>query len=347
MKKLFTLLAMLTCVAISYAQHNLVATLNHNDTISAYYGANALKNAHSAAVDGDVITLSSGTFLATNITKGITLRGAGAWPDTVAKRMPTVIAGDFKIGSSNIVTKGLTLEGIYHNATISCYSMLDISLLKCRFKYINSASGDTDLRNAIVVHCCIADGISCGVSTISFVNCLIDYASNSAIKGGCEFNNCLIRLYDGRSLYNSTFSNCVIYQKDPTSYVYSTEMNTSSLAYNCVNPDKVDYSDHFLFKNIPNTTNVYSTSNDVFKTYRGGGLMDKDSPDLFELTDSAKTTLLGTDGTQVGIYGGDFPFDPTVSVPQITKFEVAKQSTAEGKLNIDIEVNAAAVEPKK
>lgn len=60
-----------------------------------------------------------------------------------------------------------------------------------------------------------------------------------------------------------------------------------------------------------------------------------------ELTDAAKTKYLGSDGTQIGIYGGSIPFDPRPSNPQITKLNVASKSTADGKLSVDIEVKAA------
>ena len=38
------------------------ATLEHEGTVTAYYGTTALSQAHSAAVAGDIITLSPGMF---------------------------------------------------------------------------------------------------------------------------------------------------------------------------------------------------------------------------------------------------------------------------------------------
>ena len=355
MKKFFVSFALLVATSAMgvFAQNSLVATLNHNDTIKVYYGSNALKNAHSAAVDGDVITLSSGTFLATDITKGITLRGAGAWPDTVAKRKPTVITGDIKIGSEKKGVNNLTIEGIYHNHTITFDGTSNNTyLLKSRFKTIRVDEGGEAgvLNNATVVHCSITASIVCRESTINFMNCVISTPNNSYHnqKGAMGFNNCVIWNFRGDFVNASTFTNSVIYQ-GITASGYSTiysELSSSCMAYNCVNPNKVSDSKRYLFTNIPNSTNVYSTSDVVFKTYRGTDLAKCDT-ETFELTDSAKTTFLGVDGTQVGIYGGSFPFDRTVTVPQITKFEVAKQSTSDGKLNVNIEVNAAAEEPKK
>jgi len=60
--------------------------------------------------------------------------------------------------------------------------------------------------------------------------------------------------------------------------------------------------------------------------------------ETFELTETAAATYLGDDGTQVGIYGGPAPFNPTPTNPQVKKFTV--NSTTEGdqlKVKINVE----------
>lgn len=94
------------------------------------------------------------------------------------------------------------------------------------------------------------------------------------------------------------------------------------------------------FSAANNTSNTYSTVEELFKTYKGTKLDGIDSEN-FELTDAAKKKFLGIDGTQVGIYGGSLPYDPTPTNPQITKCNVAGKSTADGKLSVDIEVKVA------
>ena len=61
----------------------------------------------------------------------------------------------------------------------------------------------------------------------------------------------------------------------------------------------------------------------------------------FELSENAKTTLLGTDGSEIGMYGGPVPYTSQPSYPQITKMNVANKTTADGKLSVEIEVNSA------
>ena len=59
----------------------------------------------------------------------------------------------------------------------------------------------------------------------------------------------------------------------------------------------------------------------------------------YTLTDEAKSTYLGTDGTEVGIYGGIYPYSPVPTNLRVTRCNVASQSSPEGTLSVDIEVN--------
>jgi len=38
---------------------------------------------------------------------------------------------------------------------------------------------------------------------------------------------------------------------------------------------------------------------------------------MYELTNEAQTAYIGTDGTQVGIYGNVSPFNTTLTIPHI------------------------------
>ena len=102
MKKLFlTLVLSIVSFGASFAQSSLVATLSHEGSTTAFYGAEALGNALNAAQNGDVITLSSGSFAAKNISKGVTIRGAGM---SVGENgaLPTVLQGGFIINTDNV-----------------------------------------------------------------------------------------------------------------------------------------------------------------------------------------------------------------------------------------------------
>ena len=316
----------------AFAQGSLLATLNHEGTISTFYGAQAWKNAHEAAVNGDVVTLSSGSFLATNITKAITVRGAGMGIDPTVVVEPTVIMGDFNINIEDSGSSRLTLEGIYSNNSITYTNVVNPLFLKCRLNEVGSSGTTNILKDASFIHCRIAKGLSLSRDcSASCVNSVIQRPySVDNYRSNFEFLNCMI-VADRYLSYtrSSSFKNCII--KGGTS-----QLNGDCTAYNCIG---LDYSDMFIY--ITNTTNkIVSDYATLFKTYTGATLEKLDSEN-FQLTDEAKTQYLGMDGTEVGIYGGNLPFDPTPSNPQITKCNVAAKSSADGKLSVDIVVNAA------
>ena len=105
-------------------------------------------------------------------------------------------------------------------------------------------------------------------------------------------------------------------------------------AYNCISVGKEIFSGQIITAN--KTVDLPLSS--IFKTYDGSGIsLDQ----RFELTDSASTVFLGGDGTQVGIYGGVFPFNPDPSYPVISKFEVSNKTDADGKIRVRVEVESA------
>lgn len=335
MKRLVVSLVALVCATVSFAQSSLLATLSHEGQVSTFYGANALTAAHAAAAHGDIITLSSGTFVATNITKAITLRGAGMEIDSVHGTMPTILTGDFTIGIADSVQQRLTLEGLYHNHQIIYYTVKNPTFMKCRFKNIVNFYDNGRLIDASFIHCRIADEFYlANNSSASCINCIIeDPNCSSGTISNFEFTNCFIKFTVANCgrVFSSSFFNCIIDGKGNNDYFPS-----SSIAYNCVVTNE-----NQIFRTVPNMTNhAVSSREELYKTYQGASLEKLDSEN-FELTDEAKAKYLGTDGTEVGIHGGILPWDTTPSNPQITKCKVASKSTADGKLSVDIEVKAA------
>lgn len=331
MKKFFFSLVAIVFATMSYAQSSMLATLSHEGEISTFYGALALRDAYNAAQSGDVITLSSGTFNAVNIDKAVIIRGAGMGIDSAAQSEPTVLTGDFSINIPDEDTNRLTIEGIYHNATISINNFKNGTFLKDRFKRITYYTRGSCYANLTMIHCKVTEELELPEnSPISCVNCIIINPYNVSTSP-IEFSNCVVKEdkynFSGY-LYSCSFKNCIIDYKN-TDYFKS-----SSTVYNCVG---VGSESKGLFKEIPNSTNVYKTFDEVFKTYAG----QYNDDETFEITDGIKESIKGIDGTEVGIYGGNLPFSTTPTNPQITKCNVAAKSTADGKLSVDITVNGA------
>lgn len=353
MKKLIVSLFVLLCTTMSFAQTSLLATLSHEGSISTYYGSSALKEALEKATDGDAITLSAGQFLAANITKNVTLRGAGmsVRTDSIYSHEATIVQGAFEIVPTDSTTGRIIVEGVYFTSDITYKGLVRNPLfMKSRFSTVKSGDGGR-LVNATLIHCRVASGIRLADnSNACFVNSVVwDPENESTTASNFEFDNCVVGFikssYTG-NVINSYYKNCMIMANDypigPSTNISYT-IPYSCTAINCVGCSswgRLDnnYNNIFYRLSSKNTTNenVAKPSN-VLKT---GGFTYNDS-EKYDLTDEAKTKYLGTDGKQIGIYGGSLPYEEDPTTPQITKCNVAAKSTADGKLSVDIEVKAA------
>lgn len=337
MKKLFlSLVVFIVTATAMHAQNSMVATLSHDDDITMYYGVYALRDAMNAAESGDVINLSGGAFQAMNISKGVTLRGTG-----IDDAAPTYISGDFTINVPSDDANRLSMEGIRCTGTITMKGTFNnpyfVKSAFYAFRYTDSPT----INNAVFVDCRISSYyILSGNSTAQFVNSYINgFNNNNETNTAASFFNCVIqpsdRGYHPQYIINSKILNCIIYQTfDP--YNRSDQIPSTTIATNCVS---IGYSRLFdaLAANTDNKQVGCEEFSKVFKNFTG----TYSESQQFELTDEAKTTYLGTDGTEVGMHGGLMPYDTTPSYPQITKMNVANKTTADGKLSVEIEVNAA------
>lgn len=358
MKKLIVSLFVLLCTTMSFAQTSLLATLSHEGSISTYYGSSALKEALEKATDGDAITLSAGQFLATNITKNVTLRGAGmsVRTDSIYSHEATIVQGDFEIAPTDSTTGRIIVEGVYFTSGITYKGLVRNPLfMKSRFSTVKSGDGGR-IINATLIHCRVASGFGLADnSNACFVNSVINDPHNVGKKGSdFEFDNCVVSFFDKTGIDGSYYTSKVIdsyYKNCMIMANYSnigSSNNNYTIPYSCTAINCVGcstwgnlndyYNNIFYYLSSKNTTNknVAKPSN-VLKT---GGFTYNDS-EKYELTDEAKTKYLGTDGKQIGIYGGSLPYEEDPTTPQITKCNVAAKSTADGKLSVDIEVKAA------
>lgn len=320
-----------------FAQSSLIATLSHEGEVSMFYGASALQQAHEAAAHGDVITLSSGSFTPVIITKAITLRGAGMYSDVENDVYSTVVGGDLSINIPETITENLTIEGINFSNKLSVYKLYDATFLKCRFTNLEA----TNIQNLKIVHCFVMyrasiKGDSSFNSTAFIVNSYIGSPMSNEYSS-VDFTNCVIQFRipaDGHGpneLGPVVLKNSIIvksWQPTTSERLFGSDVTVQR----CV---AVNY-DHNIWKNTAGGFTYPDASfQDVFKTACGDMWTESET---YELTDEAKNKYLGLDGTEIGIHGGNFPFDPKTSAPQITKFNVAAKSTVDGKLSVDIEV---------
>lgn len=348
MKKILLFFVALLCsFGAAVAQVNFVATLQHGDAVSHYYGKNAFEEAYKAAADGDVITLSPGTFSFYpdwnhDFRKGITVRGAGI--DAVDK---TFISDEIYFFSSD-ASLTTNIEGIVFNSVTRVRNAKDetshgkINFIKNRFcqtLYATQDNGPTEVGPSVRVYNSIVAGVHIYDYTnpnFIFYNCYVKYPYSELSKSTTSsFVNCVINwISDAAGSRYLNFHNCIFnwtwdwYGGDD----YYSCLPSTATCYNCLSINKTK-----LFQDVVSGGNNKTVASvaEIFKTYS----KDYEYGETFELTAEAKKTYIGTDGTQIGMQGGLYPYNSTVQYPVITKFETAPQTTKEGKLTIDVQVD--------
>ena len=324
---LFVLLLVVVGTKNALAQ-TLVATLKHGDNISFYYGANALVDAHNAAETGDIITLSSGSFVPTTITKAITLRGAGCVEDTISGVHPTVIAGNILFNIANSTAdEYLMVEGIYFSGEALHSTLNYPKFIKCNFNDFDQQN-NVSMNNAQFINCMFYKFQFICTTNTTLINCAVRNAEglNYANRTVVAYNS-----YIGLASFPYAMNayNCIFARYDVGSY----QLSSYSVAYNCVGI-KNQYQGTGMFNCSNYNCMEVDNFSDIFETFAGGFSYEE----AFILKEEIATGFLGDDGTEVGIHGGAIPYAPRPSYQIVRHYSVPNKSDNEGHLNVEIEV---------
>ena len=319
MKKLFlSLVVVMMCATAMFAQSSLIATLSHEGNVQVFHGPTSYKQAMAAAQDGDVISLAGGIYEATNITKGITLRGSGVEKDTISNAYPTEIQGSFTINVPDSCSS-LVIEGVCCSNTVTLYYLKNPVFMKSKF-YCITHSSSYYVNNLTMLHCYVDYNLN--LSSNSSAN-IINSCIYSLQGTSLDVTNCYIS-FNAASVSKSQFRNCLIYNTGSgAAYIPS-----NCMVYNCIGYAPYNVSTFYYHSSLNNNINLSKEQWDALFTSTG----------FYQLTDEAKAKYKGDDGTEVGLYGGSLPYDLHITKPQITKCNIAQKTTADGKLSVNIEV---------
>jgi hypothetical protein len=337
MKQFFTILLALTTAALN-AQTLQIARVSSNGTTTTLY--TNLKTAMSDAQDDDFIYMPAGTFNVDSviIQKRVNIVGTGIYPDSTLATGKTVINGNLylKTGMDGGSMQGVELNDLNYN---SAYGIINVSssgnftFSKCMITIItcNSlASGNINIRECVVNkyignpnstlkynvnNSILADLYSCGYST--FNNCIFSnrniLVSGSYAGGNNEFRNCIFKI-----------SNVTLYSGTNDRYFNCHFENVATNGY---------------YNNPIQLNTTYDATNN--STFVGGACPAAFSYTFdYHVKSSSTAAASGTDGTDKGIYGTLYPYNPNPYNPHIYFKSVAPTTNAQGQLQINIKVKA-------
>lgn len=317
MKRFLSVLLMIHFFcSYSFSQDRQLATLQHGADLQVFYGLSAFKSAMAAAVDGDIITLSAGTFTSENITKAVTIQGAGYVNDQANGRFMTNLSGDLSIVLPE-GAKGVKIEGVNNNNAVYVGKATEFIFKRCRFYDLKFTEQSI---NCQILQCRVGNLYPDKSSENlllknSVINVLYENGDNAMLLA----ENCVF------TSWHNSYNNAVVTYKNCILNVPSG--NSSSIAYNSISWTPFSASVQ------QNTVSGLDLRANVIE-----GNFDWESP--LKLKADAATKYIGTDGTQVGIYGGTTPFTDIPSNPQIKSKEIAAQTDENGKLSVKITVEA-------
>ena len=297
-----------------------LVTLQHGETMTAYYGHSAFQQAIEAAAKGDLITLSGGSFASATINKVVTIQGAGYVQDVDNNRYCTTMVNDLNIEIPD-GESGLVIEGVRFNSAVFVKEDIDnLTFRKCCLGYVSLSNS----KNCMIDRCRVGTFAPDNHSVNLMVkNSLIEHIHGNSADAILLFQNCVITNSDTNHETTAQFKNCIT----------ATRFEASGCsAYNCLS---LGYYGGFKTATQSNVWNV-ENAEAVFVD----GEYDFNNEKSFRLTDNAAAQYTGTDGTQVGIYGGTTPFTDVPGNPQVVSKEIATETDANGKLSVKIRVEA-------
>ncbi len=329
-----TLLLVFIAVTVTLSAQQRVA-LHSNGTTTIFGGSTPFVDAYNAAVAGDTIYLPGAALTAPSIIdKRLTIFGAGHYPDSTTATNKTFLSSTLTISEN---ADSLFLEGMEINGNIQFsnnHKVDYVVISRCMFNQLYYQGNQTtpceynNIKECVINYSVQLDNANSCALTNNIIRERIYNGNNNAI-----YNNIL--LFNGSSYYytlvnvdNSSISNNIFVKPDASIHV-SCESSTFSNNIFGYNPAA---GSNLFVNNYPNVDLAA-----LFVNF-GGGNFDYS----YDFHLSNPSIYPGTDNTQVGIYGGLFPYKTSAVPlnPHIYYKNISSTTDANGLLNIEVSVSA-------
>lgn len=295
--------------------------LQHAGTATIFSGTNPLVDAYNAAVSGDTIYLPGGVFPGITITKRLTIFGVGHYPDSTAATGVTQVANIiFQAGSDKSSIQGLYLPGGINVSYNIRVDSLVIARCNAAWLYLNGQQNEAyNCKGILIYQNVIGDMVVQQSNGIRVFNNIISGLHEMGVNSWIR-NNKINGLYNA---YYALFENNTIAS-------YSSGIDYCTFRNNILAVQPATGNSTW----VSNYYNVDFANLFVSQTA------------WFAYTDNyhLKTpgSYTGTDATQVGIYGGYYPYKEGAvpATPHIQSKLIPLQADANGQLNIQIQVAA-------
>lgn len=341
MKKLALLIAVfIALIAQGIKGQNLIAVQN-GGTASFYTN---LDVAISNAQNGDTIYLPGGIFpISVSINKTLHIIGVGHNPDSTLATLYTYIYGNINIdanGSNGSLT-GISISG----SIISNNNVTNFLVKRCVFNGLNLTSSTISwifIEN--VIRGWIKSNTQPGASDCLFANNIIDGFMGYYNSPG--FTNCIFRNNDFFAIaYGGGSYGWVSALISPYSTIENNIFHGGSDYYTVTgnSSNSIFYNNLFVSSWNPPTPSISANNitnqaaNSIFINQAGDNFSYTHN---YHLQTSCLGRNAGTDGTDIGIYGGAYPWkDGSIPFnPHFQSVNISPTTNSSGNLDVIIKV---------
>ena len=335
MKKITFLVALMLCVSATAFAGNAKCLLHHNGAVTLY-DSDDLNAALTAAVAGDTLFLSEGSFAGFTITKKITVRGSGQF---------TKVGGDIIVNiPDNPTLTSALIEGIYCNSDLRIEGAVNgLQVKQSVFTNIHTLA---EINNAFYDKIFVTNSLNLNKFVLGLTSNNSKYyqvhhqfyidgfgsgyeiLSNASIY----FVNCNIRRISTHSysipLQYVNFTNCILneitYPLRYCSITYCLYTKYYGLNYDEVSTSVDHNYNHNMSDDYTNGTN--SLMSDLGECrYDSATLVSKG--------------FIGNDGTAVGCSGGTTPYTLVLAGPKVTESSIQLDNSTK-QLSVTLKVSA-------
>ncbi len=312
MKRNYFFLILLT-VAFVQIKADIAPTvmLRHNG-MTTFYQYNEVQQAINAAVNGDTIYLTEGTYQPFNINKRIMVRGVGE---------TTMVNGNCEIninGTSKLTMPVLDAISFNGNVVVN-NAYKQFTLRKCKMSNLFfEGANHYDVK---LTQCYITNALNLTNNVHEFnafntrieMLCPMDY-----VGGQVTFDHCAIKdvadTIQSAVFNSSTISRCVKWVgANSTTNLIGCILNSCYYNRAEVNTDNCNFIDCTTCS--ISTTNGQAIPTDYYSTSKISAL----------------------DGTPVGAYGGQLPYTQAPELPTVTRYQLAVDpATKKMRVNLTV-----------
>ncbi len=334
-----TLFTLIIAIATTMTMNAQTIALHSSTGVQIFKGNTALASAYTASQSGDTLYLSGHTFTPpAAFDKQLMIFGAGHYVDSTLATGKTFINGNVTLSENAdlFYIEGVEITGNYEISTN--HAVNNAIIKRCKINGTFNALGD----------------LSNSTANLSLIgNVMTGRLNIENIQNSILSNNILSNTFQG-SNGNLINNNIVLGYIYGSSMDYLFQGNNNTLnnnifiweGYNAnVNGIGNVFNNNLYVEPTPN----YGTSATSIGNYTGilqSEIFVNQTGTVFNYAHDyhlkAPSTYLGTNGSQVGIYGGTFPYKEG-AVPQNPHIQInniAPTTNVNGDLQIQIQVGA-------